>query len=106
MLAIVVWLLFLARARVIEALANPQAQADWQQWKAEVIQQQADPKSPIRRHPPQSDQPPGLILMRDYFGIVVAMSVAIATLLFGFLGLVLRGMWQSSASARHDSSTP
>ena len=49
------------------------------------------PRRACRPRPVHSDEPPTLILLRDHFGVVVAMSLTVASCLFGFLMVVIRG---------------
>lgn len=79
------------RRQVIAQLSRPQALADWQAWKAETERQAERPGLPARRAV-RSNQPPALILLRDHFAPIMAMSLIVATFLFGFLALILRGV--------------
>jgi hypothetical protein len=55
----------------------------------------------------QSDEPPTLVLLRDHFGVVVAMSLTVASCLFGFLMLVIRGAKKQALppSTEHELAT-
>ena len=90
-LAVVVWMLTLARQRVIATLGSPEAQADWQRWREEEAARQADPGAPVRRRMPKSLEPPALVLMRDHFPAIVAMSLLVTSVCFGFAVLTFRG---------------
>jgi hypothetical protein len=98
-MAALVWLVFVARQRVVESLGSPAAQAQWQAWKKQAAKQQADPQHSVSRRPPKSNEPPGLILMRDYFPAVLGMALLGGTVLFGFIALVVRSMQRTVAPA-------
>jgi hypothetical protein len=84
-----------ARGRVISQLSSPEALADWQAWKAETERQAQRPGAPPRR-PVHSAEPPLLILMRDHFPAIAAMTLVIGSFLFGFVMFVLRGIARGS----------
>jgi hypothetical protein len=90
LLAVISTGLVYVRRQMVAELSSPQALADWLAWKAETERQAGSPGLPARRQV-QSDEPPTLILLRDHFGVVVAMSLTAASCLFGFLMLVVRG---------------
>lgn len=83
--------LLYARRQVVAQLSTPQALADWQAWKAET-ERQAQQRGASARRPVRSDEPPALVLLRDHFAPIVAMSLTVATFLFGFTMLVVRGV--------------
>ena len=84
-----------ARRQVVAQLSSPQALADWQAWKAETERQAKQPGASARR-PVRSDEPPALVLLRDHFAPIMALSLTVATFLFGFTMLVVRGVRSSS----------
>ncbi len=47
---------------------------------------------PVRRKAPSSDEPPALVLMRDYFGVMLSGAVLFGSLLFAVLAIALRGV--------------
>ena len=87
--------LLYARRQVVAQLSTPQALADWQAWKAETERQAKQPGASARR-PVRSDEPPALVLLRDHFAPIMGMSLTVATFLFGFMMLVVRGVRSSS----------
>jgi hypothetical protein len=105
MLALIATALVYVRRQKVAELSTPQALADWQDWKAETERQAGSPGLPSRR-PVHSDEPPTLILLRDHFGVVVAMSLTVASCLFGFLMVVIRGAQKQALppSTEHELS--
>lgn len=83
-----------ARRHVIANLGTAQARAEWQVWKTET-EKQANSPGPVKRRKVRSDEPPALVLFRDHFGAIVAMSLTVANCFFAFLMIVVRGQRKS-----------
>jgi hypothetical protein len=79
------------REMVITRMGDPESVAAWQQW-AEETRRPVAPGESVERRPVKSDEPPALILMRDHFGSVQAVSLVIGTFLFCFLGFLGYGI--------------
>ena len=69
LVAAIVTSMFWERHQVLTELSTPQSIADWKSWQEDVRHQQTDP-GPVARRVPKSDEPPALVLMRDYFRCV------------------------------------
>lgn len=80
MVALVGWLVSMRRWALVE-LASANARGDWQAWRDDVVRQQSEP-SPVQRRVPKSVEPPGLVLMRDYFGVSLTGAVVFTTVLY------------------------
>ena len=91
-------LTFYARGVVLANFASSDAQQQWDEWRA-AAREQAD-EGPIRRKVPRSNEVPSLVLMRDYFGVVIAAATVFTTALYILLTIVLQGLWRGSASIR------
>jgi len=76
------------RARVLAQESSPAAVESWQRWKAESERVSRE-GGPVSRRPVTSDEPPALILLRDYFANVVGAVMIIISGIFGFLLIVL-----------------
>ena len=87
--------LVITRRQVVAQLSSPKARADWQAWKAETQRQAERPGLPARR-PARGDEPPALVLLRDHFGAIMAMSLTLGTFMFGFLAMIVRGAVRGS----------
>jgi hypothetical protein len=92
LVAAIALLLVHVRRRAIESLSGPEARAEWQRWKEDEERRHADELGPVRRRPPTSVEPPALVLLRDSFPGILAVSLLVVTFLFGFAMLVMRGM--------------
>jgi hypothetical protein len=88
---------FYARHRVLTEFGSVGAAEKWQEWKQDVERQSASSPAPARRVP-KSDEPPLLVLMRDSFPAVLAVTLAIFSVLFWFVALLLRGASRSPPS--------
>ena len=82
--------LFAARRSALATLDTPEGRQDWRAWKAEVERQKKS-GGPVERRPVRGDEPPAVILLRDRFPVIVAMSVVIGSFLFAFLAFVTLG---------------
>jgi hypothetical protein len=91
---------FYGRARAIAVYGSGEAQTEWDAWR-EGAGQMTGGASPVRRRAPQSAEPPALVLMRDHFGVCLALAIVLSTVLFGTFMLFVRG-----ALATPDPSRP
>jgi hypothetical protein len=91
----VVWSLLAARQWALANLSTADAVSDWQTWRDDVKQEQAEP-GPIARRVPKSDEPPGLVLMRDYFVVCLVGALVFTALLYWVLAWFVTGMLKSS----------
>jgi hypothetical protein len=79
--------LALLRSNVLSQETSPAAAESWQRWKAET-ERISHERGPIARRAVTTDEPPALILLRDYFGNVVMAVEAIVAGVFVFLVMV------------------
>ena len=79
-----------ARRQVIAQLDTPEARAQWHAWKTET-EKQAESPGPVARRKVHSDEPPALVLLRDHFTTIMAMSLTVASCFVVFLMMVVRG---------------
>ena len=89
-LAAALGLLFWARHRVLDQTDPQWATQQWETW-VEDVERQAETTGPVRRKPPETAEPPALLLMRDLFGVCVAAVLVFSTLLFGSFWWLLGG---------------
>lgn len=90
-LSLTVWLLLTARQWALAELARPEATARWEAWRSAEAERDRT-ADPVRRRIPRSAEPPALALLRDSFPGVTLGVVAIVSVLYGFLMIVVRGM--------------
>jgi hypothetical protein len=94
----VVLVMLQLRLVTLRSLDTPEAQAEWNAWREAPPNVRTD--LPVRRHPPSSDEPPALILMRDYFPVMMAAAVVFGSLLFAAIALAARGaLWRDRPHA-------
>ena len=92
------WALLWARSEALEKLDTDRAQLAWQDWRAAANELSNQP-GPVRRRAPQSQEPPGLVLLRDHFVtswliLAVLTSLVLATIVWMVRGVVLGPKFQ------------
>lgn len=65
-MAALVWGMFHTRTVVLRNFDSPESHSNWQEWRSDVEKQQQEPQT-VARRVPKSEEPPTLVLMRDYF---------------------------------------
>ncbi len=93
--ALIVWAVYSLRARAMESLSTPEARrAAWDERRSSAA---AEPPAAggVARAPPTSPEPPGLVLMRDHFGVMLAAAIVSGSVLFGVLMIFIRGPFSS-----------
>ena len=85
----VVVLVLRVREQTLPGLQSVAAQAEWDTWRA-AAREQAE-SGPVRRVVPKSAEPPGLVLLRDRFAVVMSAAIVFGSLLFAALMCLLRG---------------
>lgn len=78
------------RQSVFATYSSPESIADWRAWKSEVEHQQTNP-GPVQRRIPKSDEPPALVLMRDYFAVSLIGAAFFTSLLYWILAWFITG---------------
>jgi hypothetical protein len=99
MLVAIVAGLFALRASVLAEMSTPAAEADWMRWKAEAAKEDGT-AGPVQRTVPKSNEPPLLILMRDYFRASVVGLLLPVSALYWFIAWLVHGVATQSAEAR------
>jgi hypothetical protein len=101
--AVVVAMLQLRRVTV-RTLGTPQARAEWEAWRTSPPNQRSD--LPVKRRPPASPEPPALVLMRDYFGVMLAAALVFSSLLFAALAIAFRGAFGKQPNGAGHQESP
>ena len=86
---LIVWSVYLVRARTMESLDTPEARAAWEEWRQAAAEQ--NDKGPVQRKIPSSPEAPGLVLMRDHFGVMLAAAIVFGSVLFAVMMFFIRG---------------
>jgi hypothetical protein len=90
-MALIFGLVVHIRARMLESLSTPEAQAEWDQWRRVADEQSQT--GPVRRAKSESPEPPTLVLLRDYFGIMLTAAIVFSSLLFATAMIAVRGAY-------------
>jgi hypothetical protein len=101
----ILWGLRQARQSVVAEAGSPAALAAWQDWAAET-RKAPKPDQPVERRPVKSDEPPLLILMRDFFLPIEAVSLAVGSFLFAFIGFLAWGIARDRRSGGPNPGRP
>jgi hypothetical protein len=94
LMATIVGVMVRVRSAAMQSFGTAGAQAEWNTWRADA-QEMSEGKGPVRRRPPKSAEPPALVLMRDHFGICLALALLLSSLLYGTAMFFLRGIASS-----------
>jgi hypothetical protein len=94
LVALVVWAMIAARGSALADLGTAESRDNWQEWR-EDVQQQQDAPGPVARRVPKSAEPPGLVLMRDYFAVCLVGAIVFASLLYWVLAWFVTGVLRS-----------
>lgn len=93
------WSLHRAHAWALESFAatnaeGQQRQADWDRWRQKAAEQ-ADGNGPVKRRVPKSEEPPTLVLLRDYYGMCLAAFLLFGSVLYATFVYFVRGIFSS-----------
>jgi hypothetical protein len=88
--ALIVGSMFWVRHTVLTEFSTDEAVADWRTWQADVREQQTNP-GPVARRIPRSDEPPALVLMRDYFTVSLFGATFFTSLLYWVMAWFVTG---------------
>jgi hypothetical protein len=102
-LAVVLGGLARARDHIVTRLSVPEQRADWQEWKAET-ERESGKQYPVERRAVKSNEPPSLVLMRDYFPAVLAVSLLAASFFYAFAAFIGYGalrQWRRVVDRNH-----
>jgi hypothetical protein len=95
----IVVLMLGARRTTLRTLSTPSANAQWQAWRnSEPNQTEA---GGVKRRPPASSEPNALVLLRDYFGVMLGAALFFGSLLFGAIMVAAWGVFAPSSAAIH-----
>ncbi len=101
LLVVVVAAMVQVRRTTLDTMGTPEAQAEWQAWRESEPNQRDD--LPVKRRAPKSTEPPALVLMRDYFPVLMSAAVVFSSLLFAALAIAARGVFSGTMNQRKDS---
>jgi hypothetical protein len=88
-MVVLVATLLVARRHVIATLDTPEGRRQWRAWREQTQKRQEG--GAVVRRPVTADEPPALILLRDYFTAIVITTLAIGSFLFAFVAFAVRG---------------
>jgi hypothetical protein len=89
---------YFARSWAISVYGSPQAQAQWDEWRAGAAKLSTE--GPVKRRVPKSDKPPALVLATTYFGVCVTIALLLTTVLFATATYFVQGVLRSPGNAK------
>lgn len=91
LLATTIAALLALRSNIVSEMGTPTAEAQWNRWRAEAAKEDGS-TGPVQRTVPKSNQPPLLILMRDYFAASLIGLLLPLSALYWFIAWLIRGV--------------
>ncbi len=79
-----------ARRTALQDFSTSAANADWQRWR-DAAREQSEGIGPVTRRVPKSDEPPILVLLRDYYGMCLGAVLVFGSLSYAVLVFLFRG---------------
>ncbi|MFT5525732.1 MAG: hypothetical protein ACI9HK_003702 [Pirellulaceae bacterium] len=91
-----------ARGWVRETYGDGSAQVKWNDWVTDVKEFEKNGESPVARRIPKSAEPPGLVLMRDYFWVCLVICLVLSLALATVFNFMVRGVLSGSVKISHE----
>lgn len=101
MVVVILWQMSELRTSMLEKLSTPDAQTDWEKWRADTTK-----PGPVARREPKSTEPPALVLLRDYYGVCLGAALFFSSLLFLVSMLLVRGAFGQGAAVTQKNQAP
>ena len=97
-LALVAW-----RDHRLAEVSSPEAQAEWDAFRADM-RRQSGRGGPVQRKVPKSAEPPELVWLRDYLLLAIAAWVTLVGVLGGFLVAIAVGLTRAASTTKDGAS--
>jgi hypothetical protein len=91
----VVGTMFWLRQSAVPELSSQKSISDWQEWKEANAKEQQSHRGPVERRVPKSDEPPELVLMRDFFAVLILGATLFSSLLYWIMAWFVTGILKS-----------
>jgi hypothetical protein len=92
LVGLVVGTMFRLRQSAVPELSSQKSISDWREWKEANVKEQQSHKGPVERRVPKSDEPPALVLMRDFFAVLMAGALLFSSLLYWIMAWFVTGI--------------
>lgn len=83
-----------ARHTAVSQSSSLTSNAGWNEWRASERERQSQ-HGPVERRVPISDEPPALVLMRDYFVVLMFGALLFSSLLYWVIAWLIMGSIKS-----------
>lgn len=94
MMSALVGAMFWARQSAISQGSSLTSVPDWKKTRDEMREEQSR-HGPVERRLPKSEEPPALVLMRDYFVILMMGALLFSSLLYWIIAWFVTGILKS-----------
>jgi hypothetical protein len=94
LLGTVVGTMFWLRQSAVADLSSAKSISDWQAWREDVREQQTN-RGAVERRVPKSDEPPELVLMRDYFKVLMLGAILFSSMLYWVIAWFVTGIFRA-----------
>lgn len=95
LVGVVVIAMIWKRHSAVTQLSSPKSISDWQAWREDVREQQSHPR-PVERRVPKSNEPPALVLLRDYFAVLMIGALLFTSMLYWIIAWFITGIMEST----------
>lgn len=92
---------FYARSWAMTVYGSPQAQLQWDEWRAGA--EKLSTEGPVKRRVPKSDKPPALVLATTYFGVCLTIVLVLTSVLFATAAYFVQGVLRSPGESRNQN---
>ncbi|MFM8734110.1 MAG: hypothetical protein ACKOC8_02805 [Pirellulales bacterium] len=86
------------RGQRLATLTGPEAQAEWDAFRADM-RRQSGRDGPVQRKVPKSAEPPELVWLRDHVPLAVVAWLTLGGVLGGFLAVLVLGVARDRSAA-------
>ena len=88
-----------ARSSAMATFASDETQAEWEDWRS-AVQHGETNMGTVQRRVPRSEEPPTLVLLRDYFVTCLVGLAVLTSLVYGSFVFLLRGVLHGAREGR------
>jgi hypothetical protein len=92
LVGVVVGTMFWVRQSAVPELSSQKSISEWREWKEANVREQQSHRGPVERRVPKSDEPPELVLMRDFFGVLILGAILFSSLLYWIMAWFVTGI--------------
>jgi hypothetical protein len=92
LVGVVVGTMFWVQQSAVPELSSQKSISEWREWKEANVREQQSHSGPVQRRVPKSDEPPELVLMRDFFVVLILGAILFSSLLYWIMAWFVTGI--------------